>query len=105
LIYNSGGAIALDCAGATDNALSRWPSGSISNPTFCGGFPPGAALFLYFFKEHIMADPSFHSPAQTSNAIGRNVEAIIKPKNRTAAERAADWIANFSGSLKFQWGG
>jgi uncharacterized membrane protein len=43
---------------------------------------------------------------QTSTAIGRNIEAIAKleesfVKNRTAGERLTDWIANFSGSLKF----
>ncbi len=54
-----------------------------------------------------MADRSLHpSPDQASSAIGRNIEAIVKleesfGKNRTASERIADWIANFSGSLKF----
>ncbi len=54
-----------------------------------------------------MADHSPHSaPDQASSAIGRNIEAIVKleesfGRNRTAAERFADWIANFSGSLKF----
>lgn len=40
------------------------------------------------------------------SAIGRNIDAIVKleesfVKDRTTAERVADWIANFSGSLKF----
>jgi uncharacterized membrane protein len=54
-----------------------------------------------------MADPSTHfSPDQANTAIGRNIEAIAKLeesfiKNRTTAERIADWIADFSGSLKF----
>jgi uncharacterized membrane protein len=54
-----------------------------------------------------MADPSLNPPPdQTSTAIARNIEAIVKLeesfiKNRTAAERIADWIADFSGSLKF----
>lgn len=50
-----------------------------------------------------MADPPSD---QTSSAIARNIEAIVKLeesfiKNRTPAERIADWIADFSGSLKF----
>jgi uncharacterized membrane protein len=54
-----------------------------------------------------MSDLSLHpSPDQASSAIGRNIEAIAQleesfVKNRTAGERFADWIANFSGSLKF----
>jgi uncharacterized membrane protein len=41
-----------------------------------------------------------------STAIARNIDAIVRleelfVKNSTAAERVADWIANFSGSLKF----
>src|SRR5581483_9887328 len=43
---------------------------------------------------------------QTSSAIERNIEAIVRleesfVQNRSVAERVADWIANFSGSLKF----
>lgn len=54
-----------------------------------------------------MADSSFYPPSdQTSSAIARNIEAIVKLeesfiRNRTQAERIADWIADFSGSLKF----
>ena len=40
------------------------------------------------------------------SAIQRNIEAIVKleesfVKDRGAADRVADWMANFSGSLKF----
>jgi uncharacterized membrane protein len=54
-----------------------------------------------------MADRSSNPASdQTSSAIERNIEAIVKLeesfiKNRTAAGRIADWIADFSGSLKF----
>jgi uncharacterized membrane protein len=54
-----------------------------------------------------MADPPLDPASdQTSSAIARNIEAIVKLeesfiRNRTAAERIADWIADFSGSLKF----
>jgi uncharacterized membrane protein len=53
-----------------------------------------------------MADPSYIPSDQISTAIARNIEAIVKLeesfiKNRTTAERIADWIADFSGSLKF----
>src|SRR5215469_15497539 len=54
-----------------------------------------------------MADPPLDSASdQTSSAVARNIEAIVKLeesfiRNRTAADRIADWIADFSGSLKF----
>jgi uncharacterized membrane protein len=50
--------------------------------------------------------PQRTSFERSSSAIERNIDAIVKleqssVKDRTAADRAADWIANFSGSLKF----
>jgi uncharacterized membrane protein len=43
---------------------------------------------------------------KNASAIERNIDAIVKleesfVKDRTGADRVADWIANFSGSLKF----
>lgn len=53
-----------------------------------------------------MQPPRPHTLDQASGAIQRNIEAIVRleesfVQNRTRAERIADAIANFSGSLTF----
>lgn len=55
---------------------------------------------------HMVQRPLSGEFEKTSNAIERNIDAIVKleesfDKERRTGERVADWIANFSGSLKF----